>query len=134
MTAAWRDRLIEAGALLLLVFSPLAFGAVEPWSEAIVELVILGMAVVYVIGTLRHWEFRVELAPGSLPALLFLGLVALQTVLPGWSVDPHVTREEGLKLTAVAVFFLICYNTYRTRAQAQRALWTMLVTGRCCNR
>ena len=129
MTAAWRDRLIEAGALLLLVFSPLAFGAVEPWSEAIVELVILGMAVVYVIGTLRHWEFRVELAPGSLPALLFLGLVALQTVLPGWSVDPHATREEGLKLAAVAVFFLICYNTYRTHAQAQRALWTMLVTG-----
>src|SRR5439155_24297947 len=41
----------------------------------------------------------------------------------------HVTRAEGLKLAAVAVFFLICYNTYRPRAQAQRALWTMLVTG-----
>jgi len=82
MSAAWPDRLIEAGALSLLVFSPLAFGTVEPWSGAIAELVILGMAVVYVIGTLRHWELRVELPPGWLPALLFLGLIALQAVGP----------------------------------------------------
>jgi O-antigen ligase len=129
MSAAWPDRLIEAGALSLLVFSPLAFGAVEPWSGAIAELVILGMAVVYVIGTLRHWELRVELPPGWLPALLFLGLIALQAVVPGWSLDPYITREEGLKLTAVAAFFMICYNTYRTQAQAQRALWTMLGVG-----
>ena len=129
MSAAWPDRLIEAGALSLLVFSPLAFGAVEPWSGAIAELVILGMAVVYVIGTLRHWELRVELPPGWLPALLFLGLIALQAVVPGWSLDPYITREEGLKLTAVAAFFMICYNTHRTQAQAQRALWTMLGVG-----
>jgi O-antigen ligase len=129
MTGAWPDRLIEAGALFLLVFSPLAFGAVEPWSAAIAELVILGMAVVYVIGTLRQWELRVELPPGWLPALLFLGLILLQGGVPGWSLDPHLTREEGLKLTAVAAFFMICYNTYRTHAQAQRALWMMLGVG-----
>src|SRR5439155_9385389 len=129
MSAAWPDRLIEVGALSLLVFSPLAFGAIEPWSGAIAELVILGMAVVYVIGTLSHWELRVEVAPGWLPALLFLGLIALQAVVPGWSLDPHITREEGLKLTAVAAFFMICYNTHRTQAQTQRALWTMLGVG-----
>ena len=92
MTAAWRDRLIEAGALLLLVFSPLAFGAVEPWSEAIVELVILGMAVVYVIGTLRHWEFRVELAPGSLPALLFLDWLRSRPCCPA---GPPIRTPPG---------------------------------------
>src|SRR5207248_2799955 len=29
----------------------------------------------------------------------------------------------------VAAFFMICYNTHRTQAQAQRALWTMLGIG-----
>ncbi|PYM04131.1 MAG: hypothetical protein DMD82_15280, partial [Candidatus Rokuibacteriota bacterium] len=129
MTTSWPDRLIEAGALFLLVFTPLAYGTVNPWSEAVAELVILGMALTYVIRTLRAWELRVELPPGWLPALLFLGLVYLQAVLPGWSLDPHATWRQALKLAAVAALFLICYNTYRTRAQAQRALWTMIVMG-----
>jgi O-antigen ligase len=129
MTSPWPDRLIEAGALFLLVFTPLAFGTVEPWSEAIAELVILAMAVTYVVGSLRNWELRVELPPGWVPALLFLALIFFQAVVPGWSVDPHATRREALKLLAVAAFFLVCYNTYRTRAQARRALWTMIGVG-----
>ncbi len=129
MRLTWPERLIEAGALFLLVFTPLAFGTVDPWSEAVAGLVVLGMAVTYVIGTLRHWELRVELPPGWLPALLLLLLVVLQAILPGWSVDPHATGRQALKLLAVAAFFLICWNTYRTRAQARRALWTMIGMG-----
>lgn len=129
MTVSWPDRIIEAGALVLLVVTPLAFGTVEPWSEAVAELVVLGMAVVYVVRNLREWEVRVDLPPGWLPAALFLALVTLQAVLPGWSVDPHATRRAAVKLLAVAAFFLLCYNTYRTRAQIRRALWTMIGTG-----
>lgn len=129
MTTTWTDRLIEAGVLSLLVFSPFAFGTVEPWSEAIAALVVLGMALTYVIGTLKNWELRIELPPGWLPALGFLVLITLQAVIPGWSADPHATRREALKLLAVAAFFLICWNTYRTRAQAERALWTMMGVG-----
>lgn len=128
MTTSWPDRLIGGGALFLLVFTPLAFGTVQPWSEAIAELVILGMAVTYVLGMLRHWELRIELPPGWLPAALFLALVVFQAVA-GFSADPHATGREALKLLAVAAFFLVCYNTYRTRAQAQRAVWTMIATG-----
>jgi hypothetical protein len=69
MTSRLPSRLIEGGALFLLAFSPLAFGTVEPWSEAVAELVILGMAVSFVIGSLRNWELRLELPPGWLPAL-----------------------------------------------------------------
>src|SRR5262249_44483134 len=68
------------------------------------------------------------LPAGWLPALLFLGLVALQATLPGWSLDPGATGRLGLKLGAVAAFFLMCANTYRTRAQFRRAAWTMIAT------
>jgi O-antigen ligase len=158
-SSSWADRLIEAGALFLLVFTPLAYGTVEPWSEAIAELVVLAMAIVWLLRMLGDWEVRVELPPGWLPGFLFLALVLLQAVaLPagllevaspwtvglhrsaaafgnaaeGWvplSLDAHSTRREGLKLLAVGVFFLILYNTYRTRAQARRAIWTMIVVG-----
>jgi hypothetical protein len=128
-TGSRPQRFVEAGALFLLVFSPLAYGAVQPWSEAVVELVVLGMAVAYIIGTLRDWELRVELPPGWLPATLLLLLMVLQAVVPGWSVDPHATWRATLKLLAVAVFYLVCWNTYRTRGQAQRAIWTMTLMG-----
>jgi O-antigen ligase len=125
----WPQRCIEVGVLFLLVFTPLAYGAVEPWSEAVVELVVLGMAVAYIIGSLRDWELRIELPPGWVPALLFLALVILQAVVPGWSVDPHATWRLALKLLAVAAFYLVCWNTYRTSTQARRAIGTMIVMG-----
>ena len=155
----WPDRIIEAGTLFLLVFTPLAYGTVEPWSEAIAELVVLGMVLVWVLGMLRDWELRIELPPGWLPAYLFLALVFLQaSPLPGalvglvspWtfglhqtaaayiggsshlvplSLSPHATLREALKLGAVAAFFLVCYNTYRTRPRVIRAIWTMAIMG-----
>jgi O-antigen ligase len=129
MKTTWPERAIEAGALFLLVFTPLAYGTVEPWSEAVAELVILAMALCYVIGkAYRDWELRFELPVGWLPAVLFLGLVTLQAIVP-MSVDPHATRREALRLLAVAAFFLICWNTYRTRAQVWRAVWTMIGMG-----
>src|SRR5215510_6171831 len=84
----WSDRLIEAVTLALLIFTPLAYGTVEPWSEAIAELAILGLGVVWLLAMLRQWELRIELPPGWLPALLFLSLIVIQILpLPSWLVS-----------------------------------------------
>lgn len=98
------DRLVEAGALFLLVFTPLAYGTVEPWSEAIAELVVLGMLVTWIAGmVLRHWELRVELPPGWLPAMLFLALVLFQLVpLPAGLAGVVSPLAVGLHQTAAA--------------------------------
>ncbi len=129
MRTTWPERVIEAGALFLLVFTPLAYGTVEPWSEAVAGVVVLAMALLYVIGSAyRDWEVRFELPFGWLPAALFLGLVVLQAIVP-MSADPHATRREALRLLTVAAFYLICWNTYRTRAQVLRAVWTMVGMG-----
>jgi O-antigen ligase len=125
----WPQRFVEGAALFLLVFTPLALGVVDPWSEAVVELVVLAMGVTYVIGTLCDWELRVELPPGWMPATLLLCLVVAQAIVPGWSADPHTTWRMALKLLGVAAFYLICWNVYRTRRQAQRAIWTMILIG-----
>jgi uncharacterized membrane protein len=155
----WSDRLIEAGTLALLIFTPLAYGTVEPWSEAIAELVILALGVVWLLAMLRQWELRIELPAGWIPAVLFLALIMMQSLpLPNWlvgvlspgaaalnrealaftgsvagtmplSLDPHATGRMSLKLLALALFFLVIYNTYRTRAQVHRAVWVMIGMG-----
>jgi O-antigen ligase len=92
-------------------------------------LVVLIMALAFFIGqAFRDWEIRVELPLGWLPAVLFLALIAFQAIAP-MSVDPHATRREALRVLALAAFFLICWNIYRTRAQVQRAVWTMITMG-----
>jgi uncharacterized membrane protein len=155
----WSDRLIEAGTVGLIIFTPLAYGTVEPWSEAIAQLIILGMGVVWLLAMLRHWELRVELPPGWLPVVLFLALIVIQSlslpsrlvslVSPGaaaltrealaftraeagtmpLSLAPDATWRMMLKLVALALFFLVIYNTYRTRAQVRHAVWVMIGMG-----
>jgi uncharacterized membrane protein len=155
----WSDRLIEAGTLALLIFTPLAYGTVEPWSEAIAELAILGLGLVWLLSMLRQWELRVELPPGWLPALLFLGLIVIQSLpLPSWlvsvvspaaaalaretwaftdsgagmmplSLHSDATWRMALKFLSLALFFLVIYNTYRTNAQVRRAIWVMIGMG-----
>lgn len=156
---SWADRLVEAGVLFLLIFTPLAYGTVEPWSEAIAELLILGMVAAWIVGMLSRWELRIELPSGWLPATLFLALVLVQAMPlpsalvelispralslhqtaaryagadPGFaplSLASHETWREALKLVAVSALFLVGYNTYRTRGQVRRALWTMILMG-----
>ncbi len=75
---SWNERLVEVGVLFLLVFTPFAYGTVEPWSEAIAELVVLATATIWVLGMLRDWEIRADLPPGWVAGLLFLLLVFLQ--------------------------------------------------------
>src|SRR2546428_8349538 len=87
------------------------------------------MVVTWLIGNLRNWELRFELPAGWLPAALFLALLVFQAVLPGWSLDPGSTRRLALKLGAVAAFFLVCANTYRSRSQFRRASWAMIAAG-----
>ena len=142
-------------AAFLLVFTPLAFGTVEPWSEAIAELVVLGMVVAWLLehGAEGLGAPHLRLPPGWLAASLFLALIFLQAVpipmalaraISPWTTGfrdqvrmytggpgpssvrcpaAHDTWREALKVGAVAAFFLVCYNVYRTtRAGSSRPL------------
>lgn len=158
MATPWTDRAIEVAVLVLLVFTPLAFGTVNPWSEAVAVSLILTMVVLWVAGMVRQWELRIATPPGTLPAMLFLVLGLIQMVpLPVWatqvlspraaalalevaeftgtpsglvatSLAPYATWQQWMKLLCVGLFFLVIYNTYRTRDQVRRLLWTMLLT------
>ncbi len=63
--------------LFLLIFAPLAFGTVELWSLATVE-VLTGVAVVFLVLPVCFYRKTLYTVPGALPLLLLLGFMLLQ--------------------------------------------------------
>jgi O-antigen ligase/tetratricopeptide (TPR) repeat protein len=121
--------------LSALIFAPLAFGTVEPWSLLIVQLLIAAAVFAFCLqlpkatGKLLH-------VPGLLPLLLLIGWIAIQLVpLPAalikvlspatyqvyqpihallgngsWmvlSVYPKATALEGLRISAYVLFYVL---------------------------
>jgi O-antigen ligase len=69
---------IEAGLLLLVVGTPLAFGTVYPWGLAGLELVALFLALAWALTQLQERRLQWVRTPLNWPILLFLSLVGLQ--------------------------------------------------------
>ena len=125
------ERVIFLDLVVAVLFSVLAFGAVEPWSIAIFELNALLLAVLlalkFVIDPKLDWK-RLRIA---LPvfALLWLGVVQIipfgspaSTTAPEnlalaeltantLSLDPQATREAVVKLLALAIYFFAAIIT-----------------------
>jgi O-antigen ligase/tetratricopeptide (TPR) repeat protein len=128
------DTLIESLLVLLLVFTPLAFGAVHPWSIAIFEVVAALMALFWILKMLSRNKSEFIFSP--LLALFFIlinysslqfffslttNYYLLPTTIYSWS-----TKTELLKLISYAIIFLVTLNTIRTKRQITRILWVII--------
>jgi len=79
---AWLDRIVVSGLGVLLAFSPLAIGAVNPWAYGAAQALIFLLTAVWMVRIVLADE-RLPLRPvGALaiPAGLFLALVLFQLV------------------------------------------------------
>ena len=74
------DGVVEYGLYFLIIFTPFAFGTVEPWSIAIAEVVIFTMALAWGFTMVGRGEIRIEKTPFNLCWLLVLGFGLLQIV------------------------------------------------------
>ena len=99
---------IEGGIIFLILFSPLAFGSVEPWAYSIIEITVISLALTWLIKIWmkrsvknRHANnpsaFSLDYlkTPLNLPILIFIGFILLQliplpeSVLKAVSPDTH---------------------------------------------
>ncbi len=148
-TRSWLERVIFVDLLIAVVFSVLAFGAVEAWSLAIFELNALLLAALlalkFVIDPRLDWK-RLRIA---LPvfALLLLGIVqiipfgsAAPTSAPenlalaeltarALSLDPQATREATVKLLALAIYFVAAIITLGDSRRRRIVLLLLTVFG-----
>ncbi len=97
--------------MLLLVFTPLPYAAVEAWSTTLWEVWVFGTALLWIILMIRDGELRIELNPLLLP-MIGLILVAFGQMLPIGagerqmiSFDSYLTLQAAIKLIASILFF-----------------------------
>ena len=119
---------VAYGVAGLLLFSPLAFGAVEPWAVFVIESGSAILFAVWMIGQMRSPQIKVLWAPIFPPMLVFAGIALLQLAL-GLSAYRHATSTGlFLYLAYGLICFLITQTLTRTR-QLRRIATAVVVYG-----
>ena len=98
------SRFSKAILFFLIIFTPLAFGTVEPWSYAVMEILTAGAFLLFAISLVQKKE-DLYAAPGMVPLLLFLAYILFQLVpLPPFVVEflspgAFLIQEKAFALT-----------------------------------
>ena len=120
--------LIRTGICVLVAFAVLAHGAVEPWSEAVLEIGAAVLLLIWVAKALKDGELKLVWNPLLWPLLGFWLVAALQLIL-GITAVPFLTRIELLKYSALLALFFLFVQAYRTRSHWRNFVWFLLSLG-----
>jgi len=116
------------GICVLVAFSALAHGVVEPWSEAVLEIGAAALLVLWAAVILRDRQAEIRWNLLGWPFLAFGGFGLIQ-YLARLSVYPYLTKIELLKLAAYVLLFFLTLQAFRTRQEWQGFVWFLLVLG-----
>ncbi len=94
------------GACVLLMFGPLAFGAVEPWSMFVVRSGSVLVFLIWVGKQALSGDLHLRWNPLFAPMLLFAVLIGAQLML-GTTAYPYATLSEGLNYVAYGILILL---------------------------
>lgn len=121
-------RAIRVGICALVAFSALAHGAVEAWSEAVLEIGAAALWVVWAVAMVWDRQAKIRFNPLGWPLLAFGGLALVQ-YLARLTFYPYLTKIELLKLVAYLLLFFLTLQAFRTREEWQAFVWFLLVLG-----
>ena len=119
---------VRTGICVLVAFAVLAHGAVEPWSEAVLEIGSAVLLLVWSWQALTRRELRLVWNPLLFPLLAFWLVTAFQLV-SGLTAVSFLTRIELLKYSALLALCFLCVQSYRTRSQWRSFVWFLLSLG-----
>lgn len=117
------DKIIAVGLLVAVAFTALAHGAVEAWSAAIFELLIVLLMLVWGIKSFIEKRFELKIPPTFLPlaAFFLFGIIQSFSVIGengqinSLSFDVEATRSTVKILFFLLVSHLIAANFFKTR-------------------
>ena len=116
------NSMLLAGATVVLLAAPLAFGAVEPWAIFLLE----SSATVLLLGWgFRQWanrELTITPHPLHAPMLAFGALIAMQW-LTGITSYKHVTYSLALLYFGYAMLAFVITQTLRRSSQLRPLAW-----------
>lgn len=119
---------IRIGICTLLAFSVLAHGAVEPWSEAVLEtgaaLLLLWWGLLFASGTPPILRWNWLLAP-----LAGLWALAVGQYVTGLTLVSFLTKIAILKFSALLILSFLAVQAYQTLEHWRGFVWFLLALG-----
>jgi len=122
------DSVVLYGVVSLLLFGPLAAGAVRPWSTFVLEI---GAGFLFALWLIRQAASgMVQLTSNPLfpPMLVFAGLIVLQLVT-GATADRYHTFSSALLYCAYGLFCFLVVQCLRRSSQIKTLAWMFSAYG-----
>jgi len=116
---------LRIGLCGLLAFAVLAHGAVEVWSEAIVEIGAALLLCLWVALSVRGPKLDIRWNPLNGPLLGFFAIGVLQLLLHT-SAYPFLTRIELLRVATCCIVFFLANQAFRTKRDLQGLAWFLI--------
>jgi O-antigen ligase len=116
----------RVGLCVLIVFAVLAHGAVEVWSQAIVEIVAGLLLCLWVVIAYSSSELKIQWSLLNWPILGFMAIGLLQILLHTTAYPFH-TRTEILRVAACWIVFFLGSQAFRTRADLRTLAWFLMI-------
>ena len=118
-------KLLRIGLCLLFAFSVLALGAVEVWSQSILEIGAAALFLWWAIVAYRDSRAKVYWNPLNWPVLGLVGIGLLQLFFQG-TAYPFLTRTMLLKLVAYFLVLFLTAQVFRARKDLYKLAWFVI--------
>ncbi|HEV2289481.1 MAG TPA: O-antigen ligase family protein [Candidatus Acidoferrales bacterium] len=116
---------LRLGIIVLLAFGVLAFGAVEVWSETLLEVGAAFLSLWWAVLIFRHRDLEIHWNIIFWPLIAFLGLVVVQLSF-GLTAYSFLTRVALLKIAACFVLFFLSCQAFRGRRDLRALTWFLM--------
>jgi O-antigen ligase/polysaccharide polymerase Wzy-like membrane protein len=118
-------KLIRVGLCVLFVLAVLAYGAVEVWSQSILEAGAGFLFVLWAVIAFRDRSVRIAWNPLCWP-LLGLLAIGLGQLIFRITPYPFLTRVEALKIVSYILVFFLSTQAFRARQDLNSLAWLLM--------
>jgi len=121
-------RFFRVSICCLLAFAVLSFGAVEEWSQAILEV---GASLRLVLWAVRQYRLKTEhlYFPSELPPLLAFALLAIAQLVLHRTASHYDTRVELQLLLTYMILLFLMSQAYTRKSHWRGLIWFLMVLG-----
>jgi O-antigen ligase len=132
------NKLVFGALIVLIVFTSIPYGTVEPWWKAAFVCAVFAICILALIESLITGDNRIRGKSVLLPMLALSALAFLQTLSLGarteanlqvWnavSADPYQTRFFALQMLALTAFLALLYRYASTERRVRILVYTVL--------
>ncbi len=118
------ESLVLYGTLAVLMFGPLAFGAVEPWSVFVLEISAAVLFLAWIARQLISGTIQIRWAPVFAPMLLFGGVVAFQ-LLFGFTAYSYATAAQAMRYLAYSGLCFVALQALDAPEAQTKFAWVL---------